>query len=214
VYLALSRRPDFSDGFKGYAMSYDIASGVIPAISFNDIAWQPEFDAQEAAEFWLLVADDSSAGNIGVFGPDDRMLPAMRVLLRDGETTIIDEIIFDTTPSAPARLLTVPSDQIHASTRLFIEQPDLMPDATLRLRIGPSDNLSAPSFDIPIKSAALSSGFAFLLDGTTPPWYGIAWLDLNNDDVLNTGDWISAPLSPAPALGTGSWVLWSGQTMP
>lgn len=212
VHLALSRKPDFSGGYKGYVTSYEIALGGIPAVSFHDIAWDPEFSDQKAAEFWLLVADDSSAGNIGILGPDDRLLPAMRVVLRDGETTTIDEIVFDTTPSAPARLLTVPTDQMYAYTKLFIEQPALLPGATLRLRIGPSDDLNAPSFDIPIRSADLSSGFAFLLDATNPSWYGIAWLDLNNDGILDTGEWISAPLFPAPAFGAGPWILWSGQT--
>lgn len=210
VYVALSRKPNFFDGFKEYSAIYDFTSGNVPAITFSDIVWSPEYPDQKSAEFWLLVADDSSAGNIGFLGLDDRLLPAMRVILRDGEQTTIDEIIFNRTASTPSGFLSVPTTPIIQHVRLFLEDPARLPSATLRLRIGTSNNLTAPGYEFPITSPELTSAFQFLVTSTNT-WFGLAWLDLESDGNLDPEDWISAPIDDAPLLGSGNtWILHSG----
>jgi hypothetical protein len=220
VYVALSRSPDFLGGTKTYTATYDLANPGTPAVVFESISWENKNEG-EAGEFWLLVAEDDELGpNPGIIGNDDNVLPAMRIVLEDGQTTTIERIIFDSTAGPPApRVNAVNFSHLNRSFRIFVEDPALVSMANkMYLRLGIANDFSIPAnvtHDIPIADPNLLSGLSL----RTASNFGFVWIDASGDGLLNfgDGDWISTsllnPPTNAPALADfNPIVLWSGQT--
>ncbi len=213
VHIALSRTPEFSGGVKTYATSYDISNPSTPAVVFESIIWKDK-DEREAGEFWLLIVEDSDAN--GMINNGDYVLPSMRIVLRDGEQTVINRIIYETAPVMPFRTISMFFNFPQYKIRFFIEDPSKISSATpLYLRLGTTTDLSQTAgphpHDIPIVSPALSSGF-FVYTAST---YALLWLDIDSSGTLTIGDWISwADEENVPPLDpSNQWILWSGQTV-
>jgi hypothetical protein len=214
VYVALSRTPDYRSEFLRYAASYDMDAPTTPAITFESIQWPRDGKADTAGEFWLFISDDNSGNEI--VSNNDYVLPAMRVVLRDGQTTVIDRIRFDAMPVIPFRTILMDFSFNKYIINVFIENPALISDSSpLFLRLGTSADLSQGSgphpHDIPIVSPELSGGFMF----QTASQYALLWIDIDGSGGLNPGDWISSPdETTVPALSAiNSWILWSGQVV-
>lgn len=214
VHVALSDSPQFTGGYKPYSAAIALGGPAVPILRFDAIAWEPKDGAERARAFWLFVAQD--ANSTGVIDDFDDLLPAMRVMLVDGEETVVPLITFDPTGSAPSRLFqAVLFDDPPRSYRVFIEDPGVVGGLTpLYLRLGDTADLSIPgnvNYDIPIPSASLASGLSML----TGALNGMLWIDNNQSGALDAGDWISAQPNAAPVLVEfNDAVLWSGQTMP
>jgi hypothetical protein len=196
VYVALSRYPDFKGGFKSYATSYDISSASSPALVFDSINWESK-EESDAGEFWLFVVQDGLPVD-GVLNDGDLILPAMRIILQDGKTTVINQLVFDSS-IAPLKIITADFATTKFDIRFFIENPSLIDSTTrLFLRLGAdlagglnlSQVAANHTHDIPIHSPALTSGFSFFFSGA-PASYALLWLDIDGSGTLNTGDWIS-----------------------
>ncbi len=216
VYVALSRAPDFTGGVKTYSASYDMSTPSVPALSFDSITWENK-DEKEAGEFWLFVAQDFDSS--GFINDGDLALPAMRLVLRDGETTTIERLVFDTS-GPPFKLIGMDFAAPKYTIGLFIESPSLVSESRpLFLRIGTDPNLSDGSgnftVDLPIVSPELVSGFSFSYNGV-PNTHALLWLDYDNSTTLNIGDWISSPSELTVPILTpdNRRVMWSGQTVP
>lgn len=214
LYLALSRTPDYRSGFVRYAASYDMSEPTTPAITFESIQWPRDGKADTAGEFWLFVSDDNS-GN-GSISDNDYVLPAMRVVLRDGETKVIHRVRFDVMAGTPFRTILIDFNFSKYVIRAFIENPAIIGDGSpLFLRLGTSQDLSELSgphpHDIPIVSPELSGGFMF----QTASQYALLWIDIDGSGDLNDGDWISSPdETNVPAISANSsWILWSEQVV-
>jgi hypothetical protein len=214
VYVALSRAPDFKGGIKTYAATYDMASPSSPAVVFESINWESKNEGG-AGEFWLLVAQDANSTN--VIDDLDNILPAMRVILEDGETTTIDRVIFDSTVGPPAKRVNgVIFSQANRVFRIFIEDPALLSMTNrMYLRIGnlvDLSNVANADLDIPIADTSLSSGLSLPTSLTN----GFIWIDANGNGILQAGDgdWIStvSPAAAPPLTDFNQIILWSGQT--
>lgn len=210
VHIALSDSPSFNKGYKYFTAEYDIASGQSPAVSFPDVSWQELGSSRTSREFWLLIAHDSNL--TGVIDELDEILPAMRIVLTDGEELTVPIVDFDSSAGVPRffpALFGSPGQYI----RVFIENPTQVSAASpLYLRFGNAADLSAGgNFEIPIRSPELSSGFFI----NTSMTHAVAWIDLNGDGSLTSGigELISSLPTSATALGDiTTLILWSGQT--
>lgn len=210
VRIALSDSPSFTKGFKHFTAEYDIASGQSPAAIFNGITWQGRDDGRLSREFWLHVAHDANSS--GVIDELDEILPAMRIVLTDGEELSIPIIDFDSSVGIP-RFFTAQFGSPGRYIRVFIENPTQVSAASpLYIRFGNAADLSAVfTFEIPIRSPELSSGFFI----NTSMTHAMAWIDLDGDGNLTPGigELISSLPTAATALGDlTSFILWSGQT--
>ncbi|TFG83108.1 MAG: hypothetical protein E4H20_06260 [Spirochaetales bacterium] len=211
--IALSRTPDFVGGFKTEAAIYTLGSAAYPAVSLDAIAWQGN-DDQDADAFWLLIAWDFNGSS--TINDGDNILPAMRVFLEDGKTTTIDTIVFDMTPGPPDRVFNVTFTDTQRTFNIFVENRNLVsPAAPMYLRLGGNVDLStaaAATYDIPITDGNLVSG----LYARTLATNGFAWIDLDGNGDLSSGDWMSTvdPSVPANTDISAAFnsVLWSGQT--
>lgn len=186
VHIALSEKPSFTEGYKSFATSYDIASGGSPAVVFSGISWEEQDKSRKSREFWLLIAYDTD-GMAGI-NEGDHILPAMRVVLSDGEETIIPIIYFDTT-SLPAPdpdfLFSLNYSRPWKTVRIFIDDPSRVTPATrLFVRFGNLIDLTA-GFDhqIAIGARELATG---LVVNTDMP-YVWAYIDANGDGSLTAG---------------------------
>lgn len=209
VHIALSDSPSFSKGYKYFTAEYFIALGQSPAAVFADITWQETDNRRKSREFWLMIAEDSSIP-AGKIDDDDRILPAMRIVLTDGEELTIPIIDFDSSAGVP-RFFTALFGYPGRYIRVFIEDPSqVSAPSPLYIRFGNAADLSAGgNFEIPIRSPDLSSGFFINTDMT----HAMAWIDLNGDGNFTAGEWISSLPTAATALGDiTTLILWSGQT--
>ena len=210
LQLAVSRQPDFIGGFKTVTASYQVGSGGSPAVSFTDIAWEGDSD-DRPGEFWLLVAQDSNDDNR--ISDGDSILPAMRFILRPGETTTIGRIVFDTNAGNHHIISPATFSWNHYAMPVFISDPSQVgPSNMLYLRLGTAADLSATfSFDLPIASPELTSGLGFVTADT----HALVWLDADGSQTLNTGDWVSDIPSAAQTLvALTRFVLWPGRIAP
>jgi hypothetical protein len=218
IYVSLSRSPDYVGGFKIHSAVFDIASATTPAVVFDSISWDNTDRGKEFGEFWLLIAQDTAAPP-GVIGDGDLVMPAMRVILVDGQTTTIPIVFFDTGIVPSPKLLTLDTSASQKTIRLYIEQPQLISASSpMYLRLGAGPSLAAGgAYDIPIPSGSLASGLSL----RTGELFALVWIDngllgLNSGD----GDLVSInpttphDLNPPPPASTNyfNWVLWSGQT--
>ncbi len=213
VHVALSRTPDFLGGMKTYSTTYDISNSSSPAIVFDSISWEQK-DGGNASEFWLLVAEDANVPPI--INDGDNILPAMRVVLKDGQTTTIPLIIFDTTSSPDKIIKGVGFNQPRHYFRIFIEDPNLISaDRRIFLRLGDTNTLIAGpiTHEISFTTSHLASGLYFNSNIIT---HGFLWIDIDQSGTLNMDDWVSTPNpDDAPPLGEfNNIILWSGQTLP
>lgn len=208
VHIALSDTPSFTKGYKYFTAEYDIALGLSPAVVFTDISWQEFDNGRRSREFWLLIAHDSNL--TGVIDELDEILPAMRIVLTDGEELTIPLIDFDSSAGVP-RFFTALFGNPGRYIRLFIEDPSQISSASpLYIRFGNAADLSAGgNFEIPIRSPALSSGFFINTDMT----HAMAWIDSNGDGNFSAGEWISSlPTSATALVDQTTLILWSGST--
>lgn len=209
VHIALSDTPSFTKGYKYFTAEYDIALGQSPAVIFTNIYWQKTDNGRKSREFWLLIAEDSSIP-AGKIDDDDRILPAMRIVLTDGKEMNIPLIDFDSS-ALVQRYFIAQFGNPGRYIRLFIEDPTQVSAASpLYIRFGYSANLSAGGdVEIPIRSPDLSSGFFINTDMT----HAMAWIDLNGDGNFSAGEWISSLPTAATALvDQTTLILWSGST--
>lgn len=202
VYLAVDYSGSSLDYFRSDCAAYAPGSAASPAVSFTDIAWSRGQDG-EAAEYWLRAAVDTDGS--GALSDGDLALPAMRVVLRPGETTTVSALVFTTAASAPAALLpSLPAGGSAYAIGVFMATPSLVgADARIYLRLGAAADLSlAPSatYDLPFADASLCSGLAFRLAGS---WYALAWFDADGDGALSSGDYVSHEAAAAPSLVSG-----------
>lgn len=208
VYIALSDTPSFTKGYKYFTAEYDIALGQSPAAVFADITWQESDTGNAGRDFWLLIASDANSS--AAIDELDEILPAMRIVLTDGEELTIPLIDFDSSAGVP-RFFTALFGNPGRYIRLFIEDPSQISSASpLYIRFGNAADLSAGgNFEIPIRSPALSSGFFINTDMT----HAMAWIDSNGDGNFSAGEWISSlPTSATALVDQTTLILWSGST--
>lgn len=207
VYIALSDTPSFTKGYKYYTESYNIATGSSPAIFFSDITWQKSDERAHARSFWLFIARDNDASG-GISNFDD-VLPAMRIVLNDGEEFQIPLIDFDSSGGG-IRLFKADLAAPGKYVKIFIEDPSwISTGSPLLIRFGSSPDLSITFTEIPIRSSLLSTGFFI----NTAMTHAMAWIDSNGDGNFSAGEWISSlPTSATALVDQTTLILWSGST--
>lgn len=190
LQIALSPSPDFLGGYKAYTAEMSDTSG---PLSFSSIPCEDKEGNSGPRELWLLVAQDYNGGTPDeIINDGDYILPAMRVVLYPGQTTSIQNIIFDTS---------------HVHTATFGASP-----RNFRIAIAGGNGISAGSplilqldiLTIPIAEPMLASGLALRTSATN----GYAFIDSNGNYGWDSGEW-RTHASAVPLQDYNIWTLYT-----
>lgn len=189
IQVALSNVPDFVGGYKVYSGTMTDVSG---RLTFSGIPCFEGDGADGPRELWLLVANDQDSS--ATINDGDYILPAMRVVLYPGQTTVLGTINFDVTNGHVA------TADFSQSTRRF----------TIAIAGGAGINQSSPlilqldSLTIPITDPMLASGMAI----NTNAGNGYAFIDANNNYTYDATEW-RTHTSPGTLGEKNTWTLYT-----
>ena len=193
LQVALSANPDFLGGYKEYTAAYPSGSG---SLTFSDISWTAKDPDQTEAEFWLLIAEDANSS--GSINDGDLILPAMRVVLRAGETTTIESIRFNHS-ATPAAVATAAFASTPHAFRISVDKNLVIsPSSPLRLVLG-------SSLSIPITDPMLASGLVL----RTAEVDGFAFIDADNDGTYTTGTEYASHAAAVPLSDNNIWIIYT-----
>jgi len=194
LQVALSANPDFLGGYKEYTAAYPSGSG---SLTFSDISWTAKDPDQEEAEFWLLIAEDNNGS--GSINDGDLILPAMRVVLRAGETTTIESIRFDTVATAPEAVATADFAATPLTFRISVDKNLVIsPSSPLRLVLG-------STLSIPITDPMLASGLVLRTAETS----GYAFIDANDDGMYDFGTEYASHAAAVSLTDNNIWIIYT-----
>lgn len=193
LQVALSANPDFLGGYKEYTAAYPSGSG---SLTFSDISWTAKDPDQEEAEFWLLIAEDNNGS--GSINDGDLILPAMRAVLRAGETTTIESIRFNHL-ATPAAVATAAFATTPRTFRISVDKNLVIsPSSPLRLVLG-------SSLSIPITDPMLASGLVL----RTAEADGFAFIDADDDGNYNPGIEYASHTAAVTLTDYNSWTIYT-----
>jgi len=206
----VDRNRDFTGSFRSNAAKWDSADPPAtgsPAVEIRNIEWDNDDEGNYEDEFWLFVCEDTNGDS--VYSPgSDRVLPSMKIVLRDNSDGAVTEIRrLDFTGEVAAlnvRQLSIPIPTMNdwgIEIGVFIEDPSLV-DATHPVFIEYFDTSNGATnkarFCVRISDPQLLAGLYARVDNTIT--YVLAFWDKDvpadplNDSFIaihSANDWVS-----------------------